>query len=216
MTDDIQLPWPKTHDVAFGRGSRPDLNYPAIALVERFLHNPCLTIHADAFREAADMIVQDIAEGRYPLSADKLFFPVAYLYRHAIELSLKEALDYAVRLQLITNNERLDEVLSEHALYPLWNKLKPAIEVFWPNADTGSLRATERIISQFHELDKTGQAFRYPTAKDGTPSLSKVPNPPKVVDMEQLKVVAPGLCNFIDGCTSGFMEAWSKMPHGEW
>ncbi|MCI5167519.1 MAG: hypothetical protein D3903_15870 [Candidatus Electrothrix sp. GM3_4] len=42
------------------------------------------------FKQAADQLVQSQAENHW--HADGLFIPIAYLYRHAIELELKSLL----------------------------------------------------------------------------------------------------------------------------
>lgn len=214
---DRELPWPRRSDIAFGPGKVGNLDPRTIACVDRLLFRPNLGIHADAFKQAADMIVAGLSEGRYaPFPCDVFFFPIAYLYRHAIELLLKDAIGYGTRLCVIRRSEQLDEILDSHNLYKLWNQLKPAIREVWPDSETDSTRAAERIISQFHQLDKTGQAFRYPTGKDGSPPVGTGQTPLELVDLEQLAEVAVGLCSFLDGCISGFMEALSNMPQDGW
>lgn len=216
MTDETSIPWPKKSDVAFGGGHKADLSLPTIACIDRVIMHPNLTIHADAFREAADMIVDTLRDGQYLFPPDKFFLPIAFLYRHAIELTLKEAVENAIRIGLIDSNERTKEVIGGHSLHRIWNILKPAIVEFYPKTDEDSEEDAERIILQFHELDKSGQAFRYPKSKDGRPSFEGVTNLPRIVDLVKLKEVAVGLCSFLDACISGFDDAFSNMPEGEW
>lgn len=211
---DRKPPWPRRSDIAFGPGKVENLDPRTIACVDRLLSRPNLGIHADAFKQAADMIVTSLSEGRHdPSPCDVFFFPIAYLYRHAIELLLKDAIGYdAIRLCVIPHSEQLDKILYSHDLYSLWNQLKPAIDEVWPDSEADSTSAAERGISQFHQLDRSGQAFRYPTGKDGSPSIGNGKTPLELVDLEQLANVAGGLCAFLDGCISGFMEALSNMP----
>ena len=217
MADNDELNWPRRRDVAFGPGTLSRLDRRNMACVDSLLARPNLGSHANAFKEAASMIVTNLSEGGHdPFPCDPFFFPVAYLYRHAIELLLKEAIGYAVRLDLISHSKQLEVVLSSHNLYGLWNKLKPGIKAFWPDAERDSLCAAERIVAQFHRVDKTGQALRYPTAKDGAPLPTADGIALDVVNLQQLGSVAGGLCNFLNGCISGFDEAWSNMPRGEW
>lgn len=210
-----EMPWPTPSDIAFGTKTSRKFNRRTIANVGWLLTRPELGTRADAFRKAADMVVAGLSEGKYdPFSCDVYFFPIAYLYRHAIELSLKEAIGYGIRLSLIQHSPKLDKILNGHNLYVLWNKLKPALQQFWPNAETDSLRAAERIISQFHKIDKTGQAFRYPAERDGSPTVDQ--NSLELVDLEQLSKVSAGLCTFLDGCISGFDDALSSMSSDAW
>ena len=215
MDIDIDRRWPKRGDVVFGQSAFPYFDERTVACVDRLLYRPDLWIYADAFKGAADFIVAGLSEGKHPGPCDIFFFPVAYLYRHAIELLLKKGLGYAIRLQLIENDEQVQEVLGDHNLYALWNKLKPAIQACWPEAEKGSNRDAERIIAQFHEVDKSGQAFRYPARKDGAPSLKGSEKPLEVVDLLQLGNVAGGLCAYLDACASGLGDALSNVDWGE-
>lgn len=77
--------WPKDTDKVFAEGSYG----PAQAYLQfAKFHQSDVTL-ADAFKNAADMIVSQIAEGKLDGHADYYFFPVAYMYRHAVELYLK-------------------------------------------------------------------------------------------------------------------------------
>ncbi len=208
--------WPKKNHIAFGTDSCQDYNLPTTVFLDDFIFHPSLEVHANAFREAADMIVTGVEKGQSHFNGDKLFFPIAYLYRHAIELLLKEAIGYGIKLYFIRRDQQLEEILNDHNLYKLWNKLKPALATFWYKAETDSPSAAERIISQFHEFDKSGQEFRYPTTKNGKSSLKNKLNETKVIDLKQLSKVAGGLCEFLEGCIAGFDDALSNMPEREW
>lgn len=85
LSSSIELPWPKRSDIAFGPSEVGDINKRTIACVDRLLSTPNLVIHADAFKQSADMIVDALVEGKHdPFPCDVFFFPIAYLYRHAI------------------------------------------------------------------------------------------------------------------------------------
>ena len=204
--------WPKKGNVAFGAGDSVVSGDPTVAWVDWMIESPDVNLHAAAYREAANLIVLALAEGQHSWGYDKFFFPVAYLYRHAIELSLKECISYAVQLQLIQNDEELRKVIDGHNLYKLWNKLKPGIEYFWSGSDREPVIAAETVISEFHQLDKSGQEFRYPLTKEGKRSLSSSSAKLHSVDLEQLRDVAGGVCTFLDGCTAGFSNTLDSLP----
>ncbi len=216
MLDDIELNWPKRTDSAFGPRIEGDDDLRTVACIDWLLGNPDLGVRADGLKRAADIIVEGLSEGKSePSSCDVFFFPIAYLYRHSVELLLKEAIRYGAALGLVTRDVKLERLLKSHNLYALWNKLKPAIQAVWPAGPPEELRAAERIIAQFHKIDRTGQAFRYPAVKSGT-AASKSGDTLNLVDLVQLSKVAGGICNFLDGCISGFDNALSNLPSSDW
>ncbi len=212
MDEEKERPWPRKGDVAFGRGSHPDLLTKKIATIDHLILHPHIGYHADGFREAADIIVDRLERENYMFYPGNLFAPIAYLYRHAIELDLKLGIEAAIAIELVERTRKVEDVLSGHNLHRLWNVLKPAILKFWSDSSPDVPNAAEQIIRQFHDLDKSGQSFRYATTTDGRPSIEDSPNVPRHVDLVELKKVAGGLCSFLDGCYSGFDDAYSNMP----
>lgn len=210
MHSENEILWPSLSDVAFGASRHPDIHSPTVAFVEHVSDQWTFSLHADAFEEAANLIVDALTERKYPFHPDSLFFPVAHLYRHAIELGLKDAIEHAIRINLLANTDKTTKALREHNLYQLWNILKPALLAFWPKADPTPVRAAERVIAEFHNMDTTGQRLRYPKLVSGEPAFGSSSKPP-IVDLAQLKSVACGVCNFLGGCTSGFSAAQDLM-----
>ena len=101
-------------------------------------------------------------------SDDVILMPFMLLYRHAIELSLKESIHYAALLR--RRNEESDPSLEAHAVSErlqrkhghsigaLVNELNShmiALELSVMPKDTG------RILQMLAEADATGEAFRY-------------------------------------------------------
>lgn len=215
LREETKLNWPKRTDIAFGIGTRSIRDDRIVACAGRALAQREYDFRAAGFQKAADIIVESLSEGgNRPFSCDSLFLPVAYLYRHAVELLLKEAIGYGVRLNLITRDAKLQKLLVGHNLYSLWFRLKPALEAICPDGPKDELSAAERIIQQFHEIDKTGQRFRYPMVR-GCRAQSEFHESVEWVDLDQLSEVAGGLCNFLGGCISMFDDALSNMPEDQ-
>jgi hypothetical protein len=161
--------------------------------------------YALAFKVAADLVVDALdapsipwlgpvaTGGDYPRDADHYFFPVAYLYRHCIELQLKDLIRAGVSAAVVPQpGERL---LGSHPLKDLWTKAREVLLSRWGGAPTETLDAVERVILDFHDLDKCGQAFRYPHDKTGGKLLSSAP---PAVNLGHLKEVVDGVYHFLN------------------
>jgi hypothetical protein len=96
---------------------------------------------ADGFKEAADLIVDGLSEGKRLEHPDKFFWPVSYLYRHALELKLKEILRTAHQLSL-TSLEPTK--LGSHDLMFLWKRAREALKAWCPHGDERELVVAAR------------------------------------------------------------------------
>jgi len=155
--------------------------------------------YAVGFKDAADKVVEAAAsDDRNP---DLLFFPVTYLYRHSLELSLKDIVRMSARSGAIAvPGSVLTEMLGGHNLYCIWRQTRAAIEAVWPDGPKSHVDTVEKIILEFHGLDKSGQAFRYPTDKSGRPHLDSAP---KWVSLQNLKRTFDAVDTFLDACYAG-------------
>lgn len=135
--------------------------------------------YISGYLRAADTVIDSASHSQEYV--DDLFFPVALLYRHFIELSLK-------RLIRTMNSECLcnyDEVvLGKHNLGHLWNIIKQAIVASGLDEDAGQIVIVDGIIRQFDQFDTNGQAFRYPSGKKGERHLALLP---KSIDLANLQ-----------------------------
>src|SRR5207245_1195494 len=76
------MPWPRAGDVLFHSG-------------DDWWHNACLNyggnsweLYASGYKDAADILSERVFETRR--HADFLIYPITFLYRHYLELRLKE------------------------------------------------------------------------------------------------------------------------------
>ena len=194
--DEISIPWPERNDEPFADGAYGPTQ-AHLDWFDSFIFTKDLLI-AEAFKESADKIVDNLKTGNNLRHPDKFFFPVAYLYRHAFELGLKCIIRYGIDLRIITEDD--NKKLNTHNLCELWNKARNILEEVWPDGDKETLTNAERVILQFHKLDEFGQAFRY--AKDTKGNLH-LENAPKLVDLVNLKKVSNNLFSFLDSCSHG-------------
>ena len=99
--------------------------------------------------------------------------------------------------------EETKNILGKHDLCKLWNKVKQLIMKIWPDSPHDDLKATEKIILEFHRIDKTGQAFRYPHNRNGKKLLQ---NTSDKVDLDNLKKVMDAVSSFLDAVCAGINE----------
>lgn len=142
------------------------------------------------------MVVRSHEESDYRHGLrDDIFFPIAYLYRQALELKLKNL----VRLGTCAYDigaANSKEVLRGHKLIPLWQAFKLILAQHCPGEDAAMLAAVENVVTEFQEADPRGDAFRYETDRNDLPhSSAKLPNS---VCLETLRSSFDGVFTFLD------------------
>lgn len=119
--------------------------------------------YVKAYTESAELFYYKICENEK--LKDDLFNPMVYLYRNAVELSLKEILleecsfDFQEALRHIGKKK--------HKVLGLWNLIKSEIEEHAdaPDDDTTLIDA-ENYIVQLNNIDGASDKFRYPADKN--------------------------------------------------
>jgi hypothetical protein len=161
-------------------------------------HNACLNwapfkwdYYATGYKSAADLLVENTMTSRAHL--DTHVFPIVFLYRQYLELRLKELVVSGRSLVDRSGKQKLD-----HKLEPLWAELRGIIEHVWPDEGPEDLDAIQDYIAQFSAVDPTSTAFRYPTAKDGSPSLPDV----RHINLRQLYLVMASVAQLLEGVSS--------------
>jgi hypothetical protein len=183
--------WPKEGDRAF-KASFPSADRERL---DAFLM-PSDGAYVVGYQDAADIIVD--AAQKDDLNTDNIFFPVAYLYRHHLELMLKGLVGFGLRVGAL---EKCEACMTEHNLHILWNKAKQLIQQVWPDSPAGDIKAVEQVILEFHKLDPSGQVLRYARDKEGNQHLR---NGPERVDLLNLKKTVQAVSAFLDGAYAGF------------
>jgi hypothetical protein len=158
---------------------------------------------ASAFKDAADKIINELRR-KSRNHPDIYFFPIMYLYRHCLELKIKEIIRLGIRLLLIEKDDKAIKTLNGHKLHPLWNLARCVIQSYWNNTPKNDIDATGRIIQEFHKIDKSGQLFRY--ARD-TSGKNRHNQMPESIELIHVKDIFDAAYNFLDGCEAGLYEA---------
>ena len=99
--------------------------------------------------------------------------PVAFLYRHYLEIMFKFMVKTGAENGLPVPPEK---ELVKHDLLDLWLAAKPVVTTTWCGLGDETLEAFESIVREFNALDKSGQTFRYATDRKGNFPLKDVPS----------------------------------------
>ena len=112
-----------------------------------------------------------------------LVYPIQFNYRQGIELAMK---------WIITMyGGRHAGDIEHHDLWQLWKLCRPIIET-GPDEGTDFV---EKIIKEFHDLDKSALAFRYWRDKSGV--LIKLPD--GIIDLQNIRDVMEGVAHYLEG-----------------
>jgi len=159
----ISEKWPQKEDSIFNMPTPPQ--------------NSC--IYADwngyrhAYKQAANILVSKCEEDSSLL--DRLIYPIFFLYRHSIELHLKEIFHFGKILGYL--NSRFPD--NKHDLKELWYKIKPAVlevkrhsEAYESEPITNEvIDNTYRLLKQISDIDSRSTSFRYSIDRSGNRSL---------------------------------------------
>lgn len=92
------------------------------------------------FKEVGDLAV--VASLENPHHPDIYFRPVAFLYRHYLEVQLKRIVQLADKL-LHTKDRK--QALATHDLLKLWTEARKVLERVWPDADDSQLKKPSQV-----------------------------------------------------------------------
>lgn len=212
---DEEYRWPKKGDNPF-LVKAIDPNSPTWASIQWLSSlNFDDSFFGSAFKEAGDKIIKELSRGEDLQPPDQFFLPIAYLYRHGLELKLKSLIRIGMKLNYMERDNKVLKELEDHKLHNLWNYVRIIVEKSWPGGQKKDIDAAGRIIQEFHKIDKSGQNLRYSMDKYGNKTLE---NLPKYVHLTHLQEVMDAVFNFLDGCETGLyheLEIINEMTEHE-
>jgi hypothetical protein len=180
-----------------------DTLLPDPTVLERF-QGPSADAFAVSYRIAAQTLIKSIR-----MAADEvfLFYPLVFLYRHHVELMLKNlvvafddpgVLQFAQPLAL-TEAQR-NGLLHGHSLQKLWNHILPSIRALGNAISVETIEGVSHYIQQLNEIDPGSTNFRYSTKFHETKAA---------LELKQRSQVAPtDLQTFARAmeCLSGYLS----------
>jgi hypothetical protein len=123
--------------------------------------------------------------------------PAIFLFRHAVELSLKGLLKDVVSFESGVLTKKETEILKEHKLEALWQAVDARFrDIPGHSRDAWWNRAAD-IVRQLHNLDPASLEFRYPESRDGSKPTSAGQR--LCIDVVQFEQVLHELQVILDG-----------------
>lgn len=170
------------------------------------------------FKKAADLYIEELSFSKSGYTSDTEFFPIAYMYRHSLELILKhlvisassETVDEKYRLSDvdIEGKYSVQDILNGHNLCKLGYLAKKALKRKWPDAteeDLKDLEGLHQFIGLLHDMDNSGQDFRYPfKIGDVSSSSYKDAQNIKILDGRKLKKEFNRAFSMVENCSFCF------------
>lgn len=194
------FPWPAKGDTAFTADQDSDL---AFRLREIFPYYP---YRAEAFKHGADVLLDAHLAGDNKWLRNEVFFPIAYLYRHAMELYLKDIIRSGVGLGIVTTGE---VPTRSHNLSHLWSLEKRAIVTIW--SDGEEVTTVEQVVKEFFAVDPKGEIFRYDSDTSLLPQLRGMP---EAIDPIRLRQTMERTFSFLNSTSSGASHTLDEMQRG--
>lgn len=151
--------------------------------------------YATGYKKAADIVVDQVKNGiGYQ---DFLVYPVMFLYRHYLELAIKNLIFMGWSLLNIAP----DDDLGGHDIKRYWSKCDALLHQISPGDSIQALRDVGRLIDQFSKHDPISMAFRYPvslpnkTTKERQRTLQGL----SVVNLRNVQEVIANISVLLDG-----------------
>lgn len=174
--------WPKKGDRLFKSASD---RFSSATFTQHFVSREAYIW--DGYMKAGETLIEVCIEESQ--ERDALIFPILFNYRHATEVAMKWLIDrYG---SAFYRDVRYDK---NHNLLELWRICRGMFDECGVT-DVDAMDAVEQIILDFHELDKTGQKFRYSKSLDN--KLFDLPS--GQIDLENLYWVMRGVNLFFEG-----------------
>lgn len=167
-----------------------------------------LSHYAEGFFEAAKLNVEAVKQ-RQTYYVDVLVYPVAFAYRHGIELYLKQFLIY---LKKLSGNDA--KTRKGHDLLYYWECCVAEItnigDFEFPKE---LLKEMGDTITYFCDLDPSGQVFRYPEDIKGNKHISGFNLISLGVLSEHMEALKDNLSNALDW--SAIQLEWKREAESE-
>src|ERR1051325_2873076 len=186
-----KLPWPDEHTKIFKRGETGS-SLACLPQSPGQWHR-----YAEGYRDGAEWLYARWRKD--PVKPDYLAYPMVYLYRHYVELMLKEFLLSAKHAGLIHLPKKWE---CDHNLKRLWDKICPLLGELFPDEPERDTVNAQRLIYELHERDQFSQEFRYPTDREGRKHLGDMDH----LDIDNFFDAMRRLALFLDGMSGQFVD----------
>jgi hypothetical protein len=155
---DEPLKWPRNGDKLFGLTGDRHLQVYIAGGTE-------FHAHVEGYKRAGDKLIEELRKEPRLLGTNYLVFPVVFLYRHFVELSIKDVVAHGT--YFATGRSEFPQ---HHDLVALWREARKVFERI-RGCGPEDLDAVGSLIAELNAIDPQSFSFRYPMKKDWQPSL---------------------------------------------
>ncbi len=143
------------------------------------------------YKDAADILVERVLSTE--MNQDTLIYPIGFLYRHYLELLLKNIIVNGSRLagngQINANGHKLDI---------LWANAKSIIHDLCEDPGCPEEQNTDNVIAEFMRADASSQEFRYEKDKKGNKCLKEI----EIIDIKHFSESINQIGTFLEGISA--------------
>jgi hypothetical protein len=189
--DEIEYKLPKNGDQLFKSG-------------EDWWHAACIghfdqewDAYAFGYKIAGDLIVKHMEY----IDKNYLVFPIVFLYRHYIELRLKDIIKNGYLLLNINKHNQI-RYTEKHNIDTLWNETIKLIRKALQQQAKHYVDALDKLIKEFSKVDPGSYCSRYPVDTKGIPFKYDI----SYINLRNLSEVIEGMTNLLDEVSIGISE----------
>lgn len=149
--------------------------------------------YCEGYKESADYLIDAAIQSERISRIDTVVFPVLFLYRQFIELSLK-------RTVLFFSNKSSEEKAkwlkkANHNLRGLWKDYLDILPSSQSDSEKRTIEIVGKYIAEFHDVDKSSFSFRYPITKN----MNLIFGEDKRINLKHLRDRMEEIYNFFSG-----------------
>lgn len=183
-------------------------DYSSINMDNGGINDTSMWLIIEGYKSASFELVDNLLDNNETgwLELDSKIYPVVFLFRHFLEMILKDTIRFE---KLIKQETYSNEVgfPTIHSLERLWNELRPMLEVRYANFGDDIKKehierndAVESLIKEIDTLDKGSYAFRYPFDKpQGNNDTISYSLPTMTIGLDNLKNIMLKLTIYFEG-----------------
>jgi hypothetical protein len=171
-------------------------------------HGESWYVLASSYWTAGFALLQTIRKEGYVSGI--LLPPVIYLFRHAVELSLKCLLKDVVLFESGVLTKKETEILKDHKLEALWLAADVRFSDIPGHSGNAWWNRAADIVRQLHNLDPGSLEFRYPESRDGSKPTSAGKR--LCIDVVQFEQVLHELQVILDGAPAWLDALRDSLP----
>ncbi len=164
--------------------------------------------YAEGYKLGADLLAKHVVDEEW--DQDFLVYPAVFLYRHYLELRLKEIL---VRGRWLAGLPPVSPSSYGHNLKSLWRDARETLQLIWPDSESRRHdESIERVVMEFAETDPGSFAFRFPVTRGGGASLPDL----KAINLGHVAGVIGKVAPFLDGAVLGIEESGKAKAEADY